>query len=418
MLNGLCYAKKTREIASLYSMKVLILTKKFPYPPKDGESIAVDSLTRSLHKLGCEITLLSMNTTKHFVEVEKVEKEMPQYQRVETSTVDNAIKPLAALKNLFSDRSYHIERFDDDRYREKLKAIVQQDAFDIVLLETIYLAPYIDTIRANSHSSIVLRAHNIEHEIWDRIADQTTQPLKKWYLSLLVRRLQRYEYDQAKKVDGLVAFTDRDMEKFERAGFTEDRLVVPIGIDTERYTAMPIDSAECSIGFIGSLDWQPNIEGLLWFVESVWPIVIARYPDAECHIAGRNPSEKILNLSQKGIVVHGEVEDAQAFVKTHPISIVPLLSGSGMRVKILEAMALERCIISTSVGAEGIISDGLLIADTVKTFAERLIELLSDPKKIYDLGHKARSVVMQHYDSKSNAQRLHQFLVKIKSHDA
>lgn len=398
-------------------MKVLILTKKFPYPPKDGESIAVDTLARSLYLLGCEITLLSMNTTKHFIEVKEVRSEIGHYQNIETSTIDNAIKPLAALKNIFSDRSYHVERFDDDGYRKKLKAILQNDVFGVVLLETIYLAPYIDIIRANSHSFIVLRAHNIEHEIWDRIADQTAHPLKKWYLSLLVRRLRRYEYEQVNKVDGLVTFTDRDMEKFERAGFRGDRLVVPIGIDTEQYRAVDITPTKRSIAFIGSLDWQPNIEGLLWFVREVWETVIAQYPDARCHIAGRNPSEKIMHLSQKGIIVHGEVEDAQAFVREHPISIVPLLSGSGMRVKILEAMALGRCIVSTSVGAEGIRSDGVLIADTARLFAERLITLLADAQKIKALGKKARSVVTQYYDSKDNAQQLHQFLEKLKSND-
>lgn len=389
-----------------------MLTKKFPYPPKDGESVAVHALSSALSKLGVEITLLSMNTSKHFVDLEHVREQVGQYREVHTSFVDNKIRVGAAIRNLLSDKSYHIERFDYEDYRQTLKQVLTQSPFDIVMLESIYLTPYVDTIRACSTAKVVVRLHNIEYEIWQRIAVGTKNPIKKIYLNLQVRRLQQFEELHFTKADGLIAFTERDMEKVP-ASDRVARLVAPISIDTSLVTTSRLDYGRQSVAFLGSLDWQPNIEGLIWFVESVWPKVIQQVPEAELHIAGRSPVSAVLDLKGAGITVHGEVPDAIEYVSEHPISVVPLLSGSGMRVKILEAMALSRCIVSTTVGAEGIDDSALYIADTAEGMASKLIRALQSQEERRRLGSMARKMCETKYDSQQNTLSVLQFLHSI-----
>ena len=128
-------------------MKVLQVTKKFPYPIKDGEVIAIHHLSSSLHQLGAEVTLLCMNTPKHYFKLADVPKTEKTYKAIHPVDVDTGVKPLSAFFNLFSNESYHISRFDSATFHEKLSALLQENDFDIVQLETLFLAPYIPTIR-------------------------------------------------------------------------------------------------------------------------------------------------------------------------------------------------------------------------------------------------------------------------------
>lgn len=395
-------------------MKILHLTKKFPFPLKDGESVAVNSLSRALAKQGCEVHLLSMNTTKHHVEVAQIRSHIDQYSSVTTSPVDNKLKVLDAAANLFSNKSYHITRFDYKDFRDRLSELLQDTPFDIVLMESIYLTPYIDDIRAVANIPIVMRAHNVEHEIWERVANQTLSFWKRSYLQLLVQRLRAYELAQLSKIDGLITFTKRDLHFFKQQGYGKSSLIAPIGVETSKYSAKENDSS-MSVGFIGSLDWTPNIEGLQWFVKQVWPLVVKGNAAAKLYIAGRNPSKSVSAMASKSVTVLGEVADAKAFVAKHPISIVPLLSGGGMRVKILEAMALSRAIVSTSVGTEGIKSDGILVADEPQAFAAAILNLIANPELINKLGAAGRTDVAAHYDSVANGTAVFDFLQKLTS---
>lgn len=394
-------------------MNVLFLTKKFPFPTKDGESIAVDSLTRSLAAKDCTIDLLSMNTSKHFVEVPSIREEIRQYRNVWTSFVDNQLKVADAVTNLFSGESYHISRFDYQDYHRQLEEILAEHNYDVIFLESIYLAPYIETIRSFSDAKLVMRAHNIEYEIWQRVGEQTGNPLKRTYLSMLTSRLKKYELSRMPLLDAIVFLTERDRRTVGQELNLKNTMVTPIGIDVKKHDYDMESYDRPTVGFIGSLDWQPNTEGLDWFLKKVWPLVREAEPQARCQIAGRNPSSDLLDLNIKGVEVLGEVPDAAAFVRDHAISIVPLLSGGGMRVKILEAMALGRCIVSTTIGAEGIDSSTMLIADDAQVFAERLIKMLHNPQTAADLGNRSRKLAMEHYDTERIGQRVHDFLTQL-----
>jgi glycosyltransferase involved in cell wall biosynthesis len=391
-------------------MKILQLCKKFPYPLKDGESIAVTTLSHALHQSGCEVTLLAMNTSRHYFEFKEIPEELGHYTAVYTADVDNRINPWDAFISLLKNRSYHISRFDCAIYRKQLIHLLQEETFDIVQLETLYLAPYISTIRAYSDAVIVMRAHNVEHEIWQRIASNTRFKPKKWYLSYLAEQLKKYEIKQLKRYDLLAAITHKDLHHFQQLGYSKPSTVIPIGLPTVDY--QPDYSSfhrPLSISFIGSLDWMPNQEGLKWFLNGVWGEIQKAYPDVQFHIAGRNTPNWLLQLKKKNIVVHGEVPNAADFINQHSVMVVPLLSGSGMRAKIIEAMALGRVVLSTSVGLEGIAAKNkkeVMIADDPATFLSGIGYCLEQASQLEGMGRAAHRFVNTHYNSLAVGKKL------------
>jgi len=388
-------------------MKILQLCKKFPFPLKDGESIAVTYLSKAMVNRGADITLLAMNTTKHYTSIESLPKEFNHYQAIHTVDLDNSIKPIEAFKNLFSKDSFHVKRFVSDRFKDKLIEILKTETFDVVQLETLYLAPYISTIKEYSDAIITMRAHNVEFEIWERITENTKFLPKKWYLGHLTQKLKKFELENLNSYDYLISVSERDLKLFKKLGYKNGAMASPIGLDLNNYKA--IQTQEKGISFIGALDWMPNLEGLEWFLQNVWPKLSQRLPNVKFHIAGRNTPDHIKNLNIKNVEVHGEVPDAIKFIDRYPVMVVPLFSGSGMRVKILEGMALSKIIVSTTLGAEGIgVRDleEILIADDADTFCDKIVdafELYQDDNK---LGKRAYEFVLNYYDHDVLAEKL------------
>jgi glycosyltransferase involved in cell wall biosynthesis len=404
-------------------MKILQLCKKFPYPLKDGEAIAVTYLSKALRNLGCEITLLSMNTIKHYTHIEDLPDDFDHYKAIHWTTLDNTINPMDAFMNLFSGTSYHVERFVSKTFKQKLIEVLESEEFDIIQLETLYLAPYVETIKNHSDAQVVMRAHNVEHEIWDRISQNTLFLPKKWYLTHLTRKLRNYEVNHLNDYDFLVALTDRDLTQFKRLGYKNGAMAAPIGIDTSQYGRITPTKSDAkkdfTLCFIGSLDWMPNIEGLNWFLLKVWPLIRVRFPDVTLHVAGRNTPSSLLNLDMENVIVHGEVADAADFIGRHTAMVVPLFSGSGMRVKILEGMALGKVIITTSMGMEGIDAidkQHLLVADSPEEFVRAVGYCKSEPEIVEVIGHNALDFVGEKFNNKQLAVRLYEIYEEMSVH--
>lgn len=390
-------------------MKILQLCKKFPFPLKDGEAIAITYLAKALHELGAEVTLLAMNTSKHFVDQRLLPENFDHYQEIHTVEVDNRVKPTAAFFNLFSKKSFHISRFLSKDFEQKLIEVLAGETFDVIQLETLYLAPYVEIIRKHSNALVVLRSHNVEHEIWQRIAENEAFPLKKIYLKHLANRLQLFENQALNDYDLLLAISERDRLQFEKLGLKKPSITIPIGLDCSDYRPNFKNFEKAvSLSFIGSLDWMPNLEGLKWFLDEVWqPILSREHPELTFHIAGRNTPRWLRQLGWKNVVVHGEVSSAAEFINEHSVMIVPLLSGSGMRAKILEGMALGKVVISTSLGIEGILAEKnkqALVADSPEEWATAINFCLSKGKNLREIGQSARQFAEQNFDNKSIAQ--------------
>ncbi len=378
-------------------MKILQVCKKIPYPPKDGEAIAIYNLTTGFAKAGVQVHCLAITTPKHNYDISELPPALKENISWDTVYIDTSLSPFKALKNLlFSELPYVLERFQSEKVENKLKEILQKEAFDIIHLEGIFLVPYIPLIRKFSKAPIAMRAHNVESEIWQRVAAGESFFLKKWYLNSLSQRMAKLEKESVGAYDALIPISSKDEAQFLLWGYHGPKLVVPASIRTEDYLVDSSNEKEDAICFIGSLDWIPNLEGLDWFMEQVWPKVLLEKPNATFYVAGRNIADNWKKDHWKNIVVLGEVDDAHDFMRAHQVMIVPLFSGSGMRVKIIEAMALGKPLVCTALAAEGIsYRDGhqLLIANDVDTFARHLIQLLSNKSKREELSKNARNFV-------------------------
>lgn len=393
-------------------MKVLQLCKKFPYPLQDGESIAIQHISKSLTDMGCELSLLTMNTKKHYYNTTDaiIPDELKHYKEIHSVDVDNTIKKWDAFKNLFSKESYHISRFKSDAFAEKLLALLTQNEYDIIQMETLYLSPYYELIKENSKAILVMRAHNIEHEIWDRITEQIDFLPKKMYLSHLAKKLKKFEVERLNKYDFLIAITERDLDRFKSLGYKNGCMSLPVGFDLQQYE--PEYSAfkkSLKLSFIGSLDWMPNTEGLHWFLEEVWPKLKNKYPAIEFHFAGRNASTELKNIKIQDVHYHDKVKDAKSFMLQYPISIVPLFAGSGIKVKILEAMALGRVVISSSIGLEGIPAKHMkhvIIANSVEDYFESIEWCYKHPDQVQKIGESARNFLKSNFNNDKLAGKL------------
>lgn len=397
-------------------MRILIVANKMPYPAKDGGTIATLSLARSLRKCGCEVDLLAMNTPKHYCKVEDIPAEISSEINFHAVEVDTTIRPAKALKNLlFSSLPYNAERFVNKDFEKKLSELLTENCYDVVQLEGLYLCPYIETIRKYSSAKIALRAHNVEHEIWQRMVENEKSLPKRLYKGIIARRMRRFELSYINSYDYLVPITDRDADFFAQNGNAKPVHVVPLGLEPMS-PLFSIDNSKVDFpvfSFLGALDWQPNIEGLEWFVRNVWCEYRKSHSGAKFRVAGRNANKEFVNfLIPSNVDYLGELENVVNYYASGAIFVVPLLSGSGMRVKVVEAMAAGKAVITTSVGTEGIATEdgrNILVADDASKFIECMEKIAGNRALFDDISANARRFIRENYDNDMIAQGLRDF---------
>lgn len=383
-------------------MRFLQLTRKFPYPPIDGESLNLSNFNRLLVEKGHSLDLLSFNTIKHYFDIQKLPQQHNYYNTINDIYLDNRVKVKDAFINLFSSSPYHITRFISKEFEQKLIDILSNNKYDFILVESLNLVPYLSIIRKYSKAKIILRAHNVEYEIWERITSNTKNLIKRFYTKYLTKKLKKYELEEVNHFDILLTVTSRDLSIYRKNGFKGKGIVVPAGISSTGYKPTPIKGTKpLELSFLGSLDWMPNIEGVNWFLDNCWQDILIKAPETKLHIAGRNTPNSIFALRNNNITIHGEVENAIDFLNSYPVMIVPLLSGGGMRLKILEALALGRVIITTSIGLEGIDAvdnKDVLIADTPKEFIEKVLFCIDNEKKMKEISANAIKLFHDKYN--------------------
>ncbi|MBK6966573.1 MAG: glycosyltransferase [Bacteroidales bacterium] len=403
-------------------MRILLLCNKSPWPPLEGGPIAMNAMATGLLEAGHQVKVLAINSNKYNVSLQSVPEEYRKRTGFQTVYIDLSVKPWPAFLNLFTGKSYHVERFISLEFSSALTTILKTEKFDIIQFETLFTSPDLHVIRSLSDARIVLRAHNIEHLIWQRSAAGCRNPLKKLYLRHLARTLKRYELKTINEVDGIVAITEKDAAFFRQAAPGIPVTAIPFGIRVE--DAGNIDTKLTEKIFpglfhLGSMNWIPNQEGIGWFIRKVWPIIYGKHQDLRFYLAGREMPGWLKNINVPGIVVDGEVPDARSYMFSHGIMIVPLFSGSGIRIKIIEGMLAGKAIITTAIGAEGIsYTDGinLLIANDLDGFIDAIEKCLNTPGLVENLGRQARELVIKKHNNTDLMQNISDFYIKIQQH--
>ncbi len=441
-------------------MKILVVGNRVPWPLHDGGAIATYGMLRSLAENGAEVDFFSFNTKKHFAENAIIEKYFG-FCKVHLVSLDAGVKPLNALWNLLFGGSYHLERYDDIEAAVELYDLIQSSNYDCVMVEGLYSMPItlrvmkqlsvrakdrgLDAYPINSNETIqkdpikwVYRSHNLEYQIWERLAISEQKPLKRWYLALQSKRLMHYEIDAWCRMDAIVPIVETDSIVIRDSVSNNPKQIRlvdsgaenighelsyhPADVQPQIHVYQPGIAIErpfafvhrpLSIFHIGSMEWQANEQGVMWFLKKVWPLVLSAQPNAKFHLAGKGLSKQDPRFFQSGIVNHGEVSNAEDFMHQHGVMIVPIQAGSGIRIKTLEAMALGVPIVSTSIGAQGLtVMDDveIKIADEPKEFAIAICALLSSPVKSQEMTSHARKYVELHHNLKRNTAELLAFL--------
>ncbi|MDB5023846.1 MAG: glycosyltransferase family 4 protein [Mucilaginibacter sp.] len=382
-------------------MKILILTHRVPFPQNGGYPIVVCNTIRGLINLGHEVSLVSLNAKKHIHQAEQKD-ELLEKINYRVYDIDASVSLFDGLLDIFSKSTYNISRYYDEIFEKLLVRTVKNINYDIIQFEGLFVAPYVDAVRKNCASKLVYRAHNIEHQIWEMLAEQRSDPFKKFYLRLMARRIKRYEIQQINKFNAIAVFTGQDKNTILYYGATIPVEIVPVGIDLAHYHPDFAKTEFPSLFFLGSLDWMPNREGIEWFLQTFHNDLVNDELRVRFYVAGNNIPEEFDDYDVMGkIFIQGEVDDGLEFVNSKSIMIVPLLSGGGMRVKIVEGMAMQKCIISTSLGAEGInFKNGvnILIANTRDEFFKAIKRCVADEDYCKAVGINARKLVEQQHD--------------------
>jgi glycosyltransferase involved in cell wall biosynthesis len=395
-------------------MKILQVCNKIPFPPQDGGSLAMNQLSESLHRMGHEVKILAMNTHKQQFLESSWTTEYRRKFKPELIFMDTRIKALDAVLNLFSDKSYNIERFYSEAFAQKLQSVLQAGKYDIIQMESLYVAPYLPLIRKYSRAKVVLRAHNVEHGIWERLAAREKNPLRKKYLKLLADRLKAYEESKLNDFDAIAAITPGDAAFFRNCGCIRPVVLIPFGIEIKPF--VPTEVKPDSIFFIGAMDWLPNEESVRWVLDHMWDRLLDMHPSLHFYIAGRNMPRWLKDLNKKQVTVFPDIPDADAFMADKAILLAPYFSGGGMRVKFIEAMARKKTVITTILGAEGIEGrdgDHFLLAESEAGLLAVTGKAIHDAALREAIGDKARSLVANKYDSRGIAETLMGLYTKI-----
>lgn len=407
-------------------MNVLLICNKSPWPAREGGPIAMNAMVEGLLNAGHRVKVIAINSYKYHVDIKTIPSEYRQKTGIELVFIDLRIRLLPALQSFLANKSYHVQRFIDKKLSTTIEKVLKEEKFDVIQLESLFIAPYLDLIRKNSDAPVVLRAHNIEHLIWFRLAEGTRNPLKKFYLKHLARTLKEFEIQAIKAVDGIAAITEEDAFFFENYIPADKIISIPFGIDSgllDKYRRRDKDAGkgtslqnQNAIFHLGSMNWIPNQEGIQWFLDKVWPALKQKNAAITLHLAGREMPEWLLKQEMPGVVIDGEVPDAIEYMHKFRIMVVPLLSGSGIRIKIIEGMMAGCAIVTTSIGAEGINckdKEHLAIADTPEEFAEAIERFVLNPAITHETGLKAMQFIVENHNNAVLINRLESFYSKL-----
>ncbi|PLX10807.1 MAG: hypothetical protein C0597_16135 [Marinilabiliales bacterium] len=398
-------------------MKILQVANKAIYPP-DGGSLAILSISKGYIRNGHQVHLLNMVTHKHMNTDDSIEDEYKESLTISGVKINSRISLFKLLYNLFfSTKPYISERFFSSEFKRKLISLLKSESFDIVQLEGLYCLQYLNFLREIYSGKVLYRPHNMEYLIWKRNSSESPSIIKKIYFSIISHRLKKLESKFINTYDFLIPISQNDANLFKELGNKKPFIVSPFGIDIHKVQSQgskPNNELSENINYIGALDWIPNQQGLLWFIEKCLPTIIRSHPNVMLNVAGRNaPKWFIDKLKHKNISYFGEVENANDFLQQSGPVIVPLFSGSGIRVKIIEGMALKKAIIATRIAAEGINckhEKNILLADTPEEFSGLINKTLTDRNFQERIGDNAFLFVNKNYNFTEIASNILNFI--------
>jgi glycosyltransferase involved in cell wall biosynthesis len=384
--NGKKYFHDSRK-----KMQLLYLTNKPVYPTVDGGCKAMQALLELLLATEIPITHFTLSTEKHPFKSTEYPKDIREKCSIKVFEVATKPTIFGFIKSFFLGNSYNITRF----YVPELEIAISNFAPNeevIVVMESIYLAPYLPELKKRKNTRIFIRTHNVEHDLWLQKSNSTKNPFKKIAYTYIANRLKTEEIIAFSEADELFTLTENDANSINDLGVNTPCTVVPMHFQMNH---QQVDYSINDLFFVGSMNWFPNIEAVQKLKEDLFPILKKEFPFLTLKLAGSfSPKQALIN----GVEHVGFVKDLANFFQRSGILVAPIMTGSGVRVKLLEAMSYGVPIITTEIGAIGIPhNNGLIIVKSSEEFISKIQQLITSEELRQTIGHQAKEFIQQHY---------------------
>ncbi len=399
-------------------MQALFLTPQLPYPPRQGSALRNYYLIKGLAEAGISIDLLSFATAEQVADPASGGPLRQLCRRLELVAMPAPRSARTRLLTMLHGKSDMAARLAAPAYEAALLRLLDANHYDVIQVEGLEQAPYgllaLDHLAdAANQPRLIFDEHNAEYLLQQRAYQSDIKRIstiaKGIYSYIQYRRLVAFERAVCHRADDVIAVSAADAAAIARL---DDRLaaritVIPNGVDSDEFAplANPIPSLadwpRDSLVFSGLMAYRPNEDGVVWFVRRAWPLIRAHKPGARFYIVGARPSGAVQALTRdSGVVVTGEVEDVKPYISAATVYLVPLRVGGGVRLKLLQAMAMAKPIVTTSLGAEGVdlvAGRDVVVADDAASFAAATVRLLEDEQERARLAAAARQLAL-HYD--------------------
>jgi glycosyltransferase involved in cell wall biosynthesis len=380
--------------------RILALTSRLPYPPREGHQLRSWHILRALAERH-DVTLLS------FVRDDDLPDSTGPLRDTVThleafpvpSEGSRAILAAALVRGLFGSHPFVAEKYESATMRARIAELLPQ--VDIVHVDMLPLAALVEPTRV----PLVLNAHNVEHELLQRRIEIETRPLQRAFLRTQVERLKRFETSVCRRASRILACSDNDARQLATLAPGTPIAVVPNGVDTDAiHVSLEAPSRSNRMIFVGQMSWFPNRDGVEWFLAEILPRIVRVRPDARFALVGKNAGLQMPAAVADNVELLGFVDDLAPVMRDAAVYVVPLRAGSGTRLKVLEAMAFGKAIVTTHIGSEGItLEDGesALYADSADDFAAAVLRVMDDRDLAARLGGRAREHAVARYDWKA-----------------
>ncbi|MEO0073538.1 MAG: glycosyltransferase family 4 protein [candidate division WOR-3 bacterium] len=386
-------------------MRILEIVMNVPYPPNDGGRIGVyrpaEALVRRGHEL-CFVCLVPRG--------ERVPEEFARTFLVRSMVADLRTRLPGMLFNLLSPVPYTFAKHQPPGFFELVQIAADEFKPDIVLTDSLHVAPFGLAAARRAGVPVVLRAHNVDSVLMARFRDTRRNPLARSYAAIQYHKLVRYEKRFLPLFDRRIAVTSVDAATLSRIAGGVRVDAIPAGVDVEYFCPKSTPEDDRVIISVALMRWTPNIVSTRWFLEKVLPLVRAECPEARFLIVGAEPPESIRAYHDgEKTIVTGLVDDVRPLIAQAAVFVVPTQVGSGIRIKVLEALAMGKAVVSTSIGCEGIEGlvngENIVIADQAEDFARSVVALMRDPSRRREMGRRGRELICQHYQWDAIASR-------------
>lgn len=381
--------------------KILFLQKRLLFPADTGGKIRTLNVLRHLaqwHDITYVSNLLPCEEA-YLGEMQSLGLELVNIPWLEAPRSSPLFYGQLAA-NLFSRFPFNVNKDYDPELRRKVLGLVRDREYDLLICDFVQMAR--NCLGVDSVPKLLFQ-HNVESQIFQRHVQQSESLARKAYMYLQWKKMHRFERDAGNDFDAVVAVSSQDHATFEQEYGWQHCRTIGTAVDTEYFQPSEEQGISKRCVFVGSMDWLPNEQGVLRFVREIWPLVRQQVQTATFQIVGRNPTRAVSRLhGNDGITVTGTVSDVRPYIAGAQVTVVPLWVGGGTRLKVFEAMAMSKPVVSTSLGVEGLdlqAGDQLKVADAPEAFAAELVGLILDQAACKRIAESARQHVIKNYSS-------------------